>query len=68
MTAREVIRRLLALGCTERPGKGAHRVFVSPQGHCRTVVSSHRGDIPTGTLHAIERQMSHCLGEGWLLG
>ncbi|MBI2395757.1 MAG: type II toxin-antitoxin system HicA family toxin [Deltaproteobacteria bacterium] len=67
MTAREVVRRLVDLDCAERAGKGSHRVFVSSQGRCRTVVPMHRGDIPNGTVRAIQRQMEHCLGKDWLL-
>jgi predicted RNA binding protein YcfA (HicA-like mRNA interferase family) len=66
MTANEVIRILRRAGCSERQGKGSHIIFWSPTRHCTTVVSNHRGDVPKGTLKAIEADMEHCLGKGWL--
>jgi predicted RNA binding protein YcfA (HicA-like mRNA interferase family) len=51
MTAREAMNRLRREGWTERPGKGSHVIFK--KGGRRVVVSSHAGDIPTGTLRAI---------------
>lgn len=48
-----------------KPKRGSHhKVIVA--GHCKTTVSMHSGDIPKGTLGAIEEQLTHCLGEGWL--
>jgi len=32
----------------------------------QTIVAQHRGDIPIGTLRAIERQMEPVFGKGWL--
>ncbi len=54
MTSREVMARLRREGWTERAGKGAHVIFKK-DGR-RVVVSSHAGDIPTGTLRAIYSQ------------
>lgn len=31
-----------------------------------TTVPQHAGDIPAGTLRAIERDLEAALGEGWL--
>lgn len=31
-----------------------------------TVVAQHTGDIPPGTLRAIEKQMQPAFGQGWL--
>jgi hypothetical protein len=31
-----------------------------------TTVSQHAGDIPAGTLRAIERDLEPALGKGWL--
>ena len=33
---------------------------------CVTTIAVHAGDIPTGTLHKIERDLEPCLGKGWL--
>jgi len=32
----------------------------------RTTVAQHAGDIPIGTLHAIEKDMEPVFGQGWL--
>lgn len=67
MTAREVIARLLSLGCRELRQRGSHRRFESPIGHCKTTVPDHgRDELGKGLLRAIERDMEHCLGKGWL--
>lgn len=31
-----------------------------------TAVPQHPGDIPTGTLHKIDRDLAPALGKGWL--
>ena len=65
MRARELLRLLKRLGCTEVRQKGSH-VLVRC-GVCAAVVPVHAGeDIKTGTLRAIERQLEPCLGKGWL--
>lgn len=66
MTGREVLRRVEKLGCERLRQRGSH-VVVRCAGGCQTVVPAHRGaDIAVGTLRAIERALSPCLGEGWL--
>lgn len=66
VTSREVIKKLLKLGCTALRQKGSHKFFVSPDGQCFTTVADHPGDIKKGTLHGIERDMEPCLGKNWL--
>ncbi|MBN1610857.1 MAG: type II toxin-antitoxin system HicA family toxin [Polyangiaceae bacterium] len=69
MTVREVIRRLVALGCTKTRQTGSHSRWVTPCGKCRTTVAIHEGhDIARGTLRAIEKDLEPCLGPKWLLG
>lgn len=71
MTAKQVVRRMRQVGSSlgkhvvESPGKGAHRKYTVA-GHCKTTVSHHAGDIPVGTLRKIEKDLAHCLCEGWL--
>jgi len=49
-----------------KPKRGSeHKVIVG--GHCKTTVAMHPGDMPSGTLRAIQSQLSHCLGDRWLL-
>jgi predicted RNA binding protein YcfA (HicA-like mRNA interferase family) len=57
MTPREAMNRLRREGWTERPGKGAHVVFIKTDRV--VVVSNHPGDIKPGTLRSI------CRGAGW---
>jgi predicted RNA binding protein YcfA (HicA-like mRNA interferase family) len=67
MKAREVERRMTELGCVLVRQRGSHRLWKSAAGDCVTTVASHAGeDVRDGTLRAIERQMEHCLGQGWL--
>lgn len=66
MTSREVIRILKRLGCVELRQSGSHKFFESPCGKCRTPVADHPGDIPSGTLHRIRKDMAPCLGPDWL--
>jgi predicted RNA binding protein YcfA (HicA-like mRNA interferase family) len=59
------LRRLLKrLGCVEVRQRGAH-LFVRC-GRCSTVIPVHTGDLPPGTLRAIDADLALCLGEGWL--
>jgi len=63
--AKDLLRRLRELGCTEVRQKGSH--IIVRCGHCQTVVPMHAGeDISPGTLRAIERQLEPYLGKGWL--
>jgi predicted RNA binding protein YcfA (HicA-like mRNA interferase family) len=65
MTSRELRKILKAFGCVEVRQKGSH-MFISC-GACTTVVPVHPGeDIKKGTLAGIERQLTPCLGKGWL--
>jgi predicted RNA binding protein YcfA (HicA-like mRNA interferase family) len=64
MKAEEVVKILKDAGAEWRQGKGSHRVYSF--GECTTVVPMHSGDMPKGTLRAIERQMEPCLGRKWL--
>lgn len=54
MTAREVLSILERAGFVNKGGKG-HDKLEHPDGRI-TVVHRHKGDIPPGTLRAIERQ------------
>lgn len=70
MTAREVLKairkaaRRAGLDVSERSSKGSHRLVTV--GTCRTTVAVHPGDVPTGTLRSIERDLAPCLGERWM--
>jgi predicted RNA binding protein YcfA (HicA-like mRNA interferase family) len=65
MTAREVLRVIHERGGEVLRQKGSHiRVRA---GACYTTVPDHgSGDLPPGTLGAIERDLAPCLGKGWL--
>ncbi|MCL2178644.1 MAG: type II toxin-antitoxin system HicA family toxin [Proteobacteria bacterium] len=54
MTAQELISRLEKAGFINKGGRN-HDKLSHPDGRV-TVVHRHRGDIPLGTLKAIERQ------------
>jgi predicted RNA binding protein YcfA (HicA-like mRNA interferase family) len=58
---RQLLRRR---GCSEVRQSGSHLV-VRCDG-CQTVIPVHGGDLPSGTLRAIERDLEPCLGKRWL--
>lgn len=52
---------------------GSHRRYVvtyidsaGRDATVATIVAQHPGDIPAGTLRAIERDLEPALGKGWL--
>jgi predicted RNA binding protein YcfA (HicA-like mRNA interferase family) len=66
--AREVEKRILQAGGELVRQRGSHRLFVVTRGTevARTTVPYHGGDVPKGTLRAIERDLEPLLGKGWL--
>ncbi|MGH9151076.1 MAG: type II toxin-antitoxin system HicA family toxin [Acidimicrobiales bacterium] len=64
MRTRELRALLRRLGCEEARQSGSHLIVRC--GRCQTVVPVHTGDIPPGTLRSIERDLTPCLGKGWL--
>jgi predicted RNA binding protein YcfA (HicA-like mRNA interferase family) len=70
MTSKEVIRSIRRHGGREIRQRGAHKFFSCACGAYHTTVADHRGDMKTGTLHGIERDLKPCpsFGPGWLLG
>ena len=69
MTARQVVRRLEALGAVKVRQKGSHARFQSACGRCNTTVPMHAGeDIGPGLLRKIEKDMAPCYGDKWLRG
>jgi predicted RNA binding protein YcfA (HicA-like mRNA interferase family) len=74
MRAREVNRRIERAGGIMTRQVGSHRryvlTYVDPatgeEQQVATTVAQHAGDIPTGTLRAIERDLEPALGKGWL--
>jgi predicted RNA binding protein YcfA (HicA-like mRNA interferase family) len=73
MKAREVNRRIERLGGVMIRQVGSHRRYevtftddTDAEARVATTVAQHAGDIPAGTLRAIERDLEPALGEGWL--
>ncbi|HEY2639710.1 MAG TPA: type II toxin-antitoxin system HicA family toxin [Streptosporangiaceae bacterium] len=73
MKAREVNRRIERLGGLMVRQVGSHRRYViaftdntGAEAKVATTVPQHAGDIPAGTLRAIERDLEAALGKGWL--
>jgi predicted RNA binding protein YcfA (HicA-like mRNA interferase family) len=64
MKVRELRAKLRKLNCAELRQSGSHLIVRC--GVCQTVVPVHSGDVALGTLRAIERDLTPCLGEGWL--
>jgi predicted RNA binding protein YcfA (HicA-like mRNA interferase family) len=58
MTYQQLTRKLRALGCQfKRSSKGSHEIWTNLQKNLSTVIPHHRGDIPTGTLNSILKQL-----------
>ncbi|MGH3932436.1 MAG: type II toxin-antitoxin system HicA family toxin [Pseudonocardiaceae bacterium] len=73
MKAREVNRRIERLGGVVARQTGSHRRYVvtytnrtGDEVKAFTIVAQHTGDIPAGTLRAIERDLEVAFGKGWL--
>lgn len=74
MRARDVTSRITKAkcgtgkACFEARQRGSHLMFeCNCNGQkCVTTVPMHPGDIKTGTLHKIEKELEPCLGKGWL--
>jgi predicted RNA binding protein YcfA (HicA-like mRNA interferase family) len=68
MKAREVNSRIEKLGGHVLRQKGSHRFYEveTEKGAARTTVPQHGGDIPTGLLAKIQRDLEPALGKGWL--
>jgi predicted RNA binding protein YcfA (HicA-like mRNA interferase family) len=71
--AREVNRRIERLGGVMARQVGSHRRYVvtyadasGRQATVMTTAAQHTGDIPAGTLRAIERDLELASGKGWL--
>ena len=68
MKAREVNRRIEALGGRALRQRGSHRFYVV-EGRgttTHTTVPQHTGDIPVGLLLKIQRDLEPSCGKGWL--
>jgi len=67
--AREVNRIVEAKGGEHIRTVGSHKRYrVTRDGvTASTAVPQHPGDIPTGTLRKIERDLAPALGKGWLI-
>ena len=64
-TAKDLRRRLKALGCAETRQRGSHLRIEC--GRCVTTVPVHAGeDIGPGLFRRIERDLEPCLRKGWL--
>jgi len=69
MKAREINRRIETLGGINVRQRGSHRIYsvtLATGVTGKTTVPQHTGDLPTGTLHAIEKDLEKVLGKGWL--
>jgi predicted RNA binding protein YcfA (HicA-like mRNA interferase family) len=73
MKAREVNRKIERAGGYIVRQTGSHRRYAVDYQPTKgvtatvtTIVAQHPGDIPTGTLHAIEKDLQPALGKGWL--
>ena len=59
MTYAELSRKLRTLGCVlKRQGKGSHEIWHNPPVNRSAVIPNHPGDIPTGTLRALLKQLA----------
>ncbi len=68
MKAREAVSKIESLGGYFVRQRGSHALYRATVDGvtATTVVPQHSGDIPIGTLSAIERDMEPVFGKGWL--
>jgi predicted RNA binding protein YcfA (HicA-like mRNA interferase family) len=68
MRAREVVTRIESLGGYFVRQRGSHALYRAEGIGVRvqTSVPMHTGDVPRGTLRAIERDLEPAFGKGWL--
>lgn len=68
MKAREVEKAIRSHGGEHVRTVGSHKRFrVTSNGvTASTAVPQHPGDLPTGTLAKIDRDLAPALGKGWL--
>nr|WP_076389166.1 type II toxin-antitoxin system HicA family toxin [Vaginimicrobium propionicum] len=70
MRAREVTKRIEELGGIFVRQVGSHRRYNARTREGErvfTTVPMHNGDIPLGTLRAIEKDLAPAFGKGWLV-
>ncbi len=74
MRARQVIREIERRGGRFVRQVGSHARYDAAyvredgsEGKVATTVAMHPGDIPTGTLRKIEKDLAPAFGEEWLL-
>lgn len=69
MRAREVNRKIEKLGGVHTRTVGSHKRYeVTANGvTASTSVAQHPGDVPTGTLYKIQKDLATALGRTWLL-
>jgi predicted RNA binding protein YcfA (HicA-like mRNA interferase family) len=68
MNAREVVSKITSNGGYFVRQRGSHALYRAQRGAlvAQTVVAMHPGDIPKGTLRAIERDLEPVFEKGWL--
>lgn len=68
MRAREVNRKIERLGGVHVRTVGSHKRYEVERNDIKasTAVPQHPGDIPTGTLRKIEKDLEPVLGRKWL--
>ena len=68
MRTREIEKRIRSAGGVFVGQRGSHRLYVVRRDGLavHTTVPYHRGDLPTGTVRAIERDLEPLLGKGRL--
>jgi len=68
MRARDVNRAIESRGGEFVRQRGSHRMYIATADGvtARTTVPQHPGDIPTGLLRAIERDLEQVFGKRWL--
>lgn len=63
MTYGELKRRLQRLGIKFLKEGGRHEIWQNPANRRRTQIPRHRGEVPTGTLHGILRNLGLTLDD-----
>lgn len=53
MKYKQAIKKLIAIGYSEKPGKGSHRIFI--KGKNKILLPAHGEELSNGRTKAVER-------------
>lgn len=65
MKTRDVVGTMRRMGCTSRPGKGSHEMWICPCGDHRMPLATGHREVSPGLVGKLTKTFQ-CLPKGWL--